>query len=311
MQSTPYFMMVRPFSFRSNEETASSNHFQQSTRHRSQEVTARAQAEFDAFAERLRSHGLKLAIFQDDAYPDTPDAVFPNNWVSFHEDGRVALYPMMAANRRGERREEMLDILADDFGFDITEVEDFTEFENEGLFLEGTGSMVLDRLNRVAYAALGPRTDALVLETFCERFNYDTVAFKAVQEVNGVPMPVYHTNVVMSIGTHFAIVCLSAIPDTRERNGVKDALKASGRKIIDISEAQMAAFAGNAIEARTLNGELLCVMSTCAYQALRPDQHEAIGKHARLVYSDLSTIETHGGGSARCMLAEIFIPKKK
>ncbi len=310
MQSTSHILMIRPHAFRYNEQTAQSNHYQEKNSSLiDSEIALLAQAEFDQFVTLLRSEGVNIYLFQDDALPDTPDAVFPNNWMSFHGDARVAMYPMQAANRREERREEIFDILADDFGFRIDEVEDFTHFEEEGLFLEGTGSVVLDRMHRIAYAALSPRTDMLVLETFCDQFNFEHVVFRANQTLHDQRVPIYHTNVMMSLGNSFAIVCLNCIDDNREREALKASLKASGRKIIEITEPQMAQYAGNALEVMTKSGERLCVMSSRAFNALRPDQKEAISKHARIIHAPLDTIETHGGGSARCMMAEIFLPK--
>jgi hypothetical protein len=302
--------MIRPHTFRYNEQTALSNHFQEKeSQLNDADIASLAQGEFDNFTKMLRSEGVNLYLFQDDALPDTPDAVFPNNWMSFHGDARIAMYPMQAQNRRGERREEIFDILADDFGFKVEEVEDFTHFEEEGLFLEGTGSMVLDRMHRIAYAALSPRTDMLVLETFCDQFNFDHVVFHASQTINDQRVPIYHTNVMMSLGNSFAIVCLNCVDDNRERETLKASIKSSGRKIIEITEAQVAQFAGNALEVMSKTGERLCVMSTSAFNALRPDQKDAISKHARIVHSPLDIIETHGGGSARCMMTEIFLPK--
>ncbi len=312
MQSTSHILMIRPYTFRYNDETAQSNHFQSAEGKETPEAIAKkAEAEFDQFREILKQAGVQLYIFQDDAFPDTPDAVFPNNWMSFHGDGRVAIYPMYAESRRGERREEMFEILADDFGFRVDEIEDFTHFENEGIYLEGTGSMVLDRMHRVAYAALSPRTDVLALDTFCDQFNFEHIVFKANQTVNEIRLPIYHTNVMMSLGSSFAIICLNCIDDNRERETVKASLKASGRKIIEITEAQVAQFAGNALEVLSKSGERLCVMSTRAFNALRIDQKDAISKHARIVHTPLDTIETYGGGSARCMMAEVFLPQSR
>lgn len=303
-------MMVRPIHFRMNEQTAVNNYYQKVLDGlKPEDANKKAQEEFDTFVEKLRGEGIQVYVFQDDEYPDTPDSVFPNNWVSFHSDGRVAMYPMYAENRRLERREEMFDILADDFGFHITEVEDFTHFEEIGLYLEGTGSMILDRENRIAYAALSERTDPHVLETFCDRFDFETVMFTANQTVDDKRMPIYHTNVMMCLGTGFSVICLNSIDDLRDRKVVLETLKSSGKKVIEITEAQKEHFAGNMLNVANSEGKEYCVMSAAAYKALRPDQIQAIEKHATILYSSLDTIEALGGGSARCMMAEIFLPK--
>ncbi len=309
---TKHIMMVRPISFRYNDQTAVNNYYQKVKDGLSPEDANKlAQKEFDDFVALLRKHKVEVYVFQDDGFPDTPDSIFPNNWVSFHEDGRIALYPMYAENRRNERREEMFDILSDDFGFKIDELEDFTEFENDGLFLEGTGSMVLDRVNKLAYAALSERTDIEVLDTFCERFDYQAVSFHAFQKApSGERLPIYHTNVMMCMGKGFAVICLNAIDDMNERNRVKDMLKETGKKIIEISEAQKEHFAGNMLNLVNTYGQELMVMSTAAFTALRQDQIEALQKHAEIVHGSLDTIEALGGGSARCMMAEIFLPKE-
>jgi hypothetical protein len=191
----------------------------------------------------------------------------------------------------------------------VKEIEDFSGFENEGIFLEGTGSMVLDRQNRIAYAAVSNRTDVFVLENFCERFDYEYIAFTANQTHDGVRVPVYHTNVILSVGTHFAVLCAASIDDEQERKEVIQSLKKSGKKIIDITEEQRDHFAGNVLEVRNENGNRYCVMSSRAFRSLRPDQVEAIEKQAEIIHSPLDTIEALGGGSARCMMAEIFLPK--
>ncbi len=309
-QTTSHILMVRPAAFRMNEQTASNNHYQKALSGLTPgESTERAQQEFDAFVAKLRKASIEVYVFQDDLDPDTPDSVFPNNWMSFHADGRIAMYPMYAPNRRLERREEMFEILADDFGFNVTEIEDFTYFEEEELFLEGTGSMVLDRENGIAYAAISERTDPHVFETFCDRFNFEPVMFTANQNVDGHRVPIYHTNVMMCIGSKFAVICLNAIDDPKDRKVVLQTLKESGKKVIEITEAQVDRYAGNMLSVIDKDGKACCVMSEAAYTSLRPDQIQAIEKHATILYSSLDTIESLGGGSARCMMAEIFLPK--
>lgn len=309
-QITSHIMMVRPINFRLNEQTAVNNYYQKVLDGlRPEEANERAQQEFDTFVKKLRDEGINVYVFQDDVYPDTPDSIFPNNWVSFHEDGRIAMYPMYAENRRLERREEMFDILADDFGFQVTEVEDFTHFEDIALYLEGTGSMILDRENRIAYAALSERTDVHVLETFCDRFDFEKLMFTANQTVDGKRLPIYHTNVMMCLGSKFSVVCLNSIDDLKDRKVLVNTLKETGKKVIEITEAQKERFAGNMLNVANKDGKEYCVMSAAAFSALRPDQIEAIEKHATILYSSLDTIEALGGGSARCMMAEIFLPK--
>jgi len=305
-------MMVRPFNFHFNEETAVNNYYQKVLEGLDPaKAHEQALAEFDTFVEKLRSQGIEVAVIQDDENPRTPDSIFPNNWVSFHDDGRVAMYPMYAENRRGERREEMFELLADDFGFHVEEIEDFSGFETEGIYLEGTGSMILDRENHIAYAAISLRTDITVLETWCERFDYEYVAFTANQTVNGERLPIYHTNVMMCLGRDFSVICLNCIDDNRERKDVVDSLKKTDKKIIEISEDQKEHFAGNMLNVSNKKGKEFLVMSTAAYSSLRPDQIEAIEKHAEIIHSSLDTIEALGGGSARCMMAEVFLPKSK
>lgn len=310
-QITSHILMMRPIGFDYNAETAVNNYYQRVLDNlKPGEANERATTEFDNFVTKLRKEGINVYVFQDDALPHTPDSVFPNNWVSFHSDGRIALFPMYAENRRLERREEIFDILADDFGFEVEELEDFSEFENEGLYLEGTGSMILDRENMLAYAAISQRTDMDVLDSFCQRFDFEPLAFKAYQTHNGERLPIYHTNVMMCLGSKFSVICLNCIDDLNERKIVKDTLKETGKKIIEITEAQKEHFAGNMLNVCNDKGEEYCVMSSAAYKSLRPDQIEAIEKHSKILHSSLDTIEALGGGSARCMMAEIFLPKK-
>jgi len=310
-QITSHIMMVRPASFRYNAQTAENNFYQKVLEGLSDEdANKMAQEEFDSFVEKLRSEGINVYVFQDSSEPDTPDSVFPNNWVSFHDDGKIVMYPIYAENRRLERREEIFEILADDFGFKVEEIQDLTHFEDEGLFLEGTGSMILDRENKIAYAAISDRTDFHVLETFCDHLDYEAIAFTANQTVNGRRLPIYHTNVMMCLGTKFSVICMNSIDDPQDRKVVKNALKESGKKIIEITEDQNGHFAGNMLSVANEKGDEYCVMSSAAHKSLRTDQIEAIEKHAKIIHSSLDTIEALGGGSARCMMAEIFLPKQ-
>ena len=300
--------MIRPASFRSNEQTASSNHYQQGALLSPEEIMDHALAEFDAMVSRLREEGIHVMVFEDDPEADTPDALFPNNWVSFHADGRIALYPMQAPNRRLERREDILADLEFVHGFAVTEIVDFSEFEEHDKFLEGTGSMVLDRVHQRAYAARSPRTDRDALEAFCEAFDFEGILFSANQTVENKREPIYHTNVMMSIGTRFAAICLDCIDDLDEREMVLRSLQADGKTVVDLREDQIAHFAGNMLELQDGNGDACIVMSEAAFRCLDEVQREVLSAFGRLIYMPLDVIEACGGGSARCMLAEVHLP---
>lgn len=306
-QITNTILMVRPVAFRMNEQTAVNNYFQEEISLKNEEINRKAQQEFDQFVQKLQSVGINVVVVDDIKEQDTPDSVFPNNWVSFHQSGNVALYPMFAENRRRERREDILEQLEDE-GFIIENVYDYTSAEEENIFLEGTGSMILDRENEVAYCALSPRADEELFIEFCEDFEYTPVIFKAFQSVNGKRELIYHTNVMMALGETFAVICLDTIDDKTERKAVTESLKRTKKEIITISEAQMHHFAGNMLQVQGSDGAYL-VMSEAAYRSLNADQIEKIQKHCKILYSDLQTIETCGGGSARCMMAEVFLPK--
>lgn len=308
-QITDTILMIRPVAFRMNEQTAVNNYYQKVIDNLlPASVNAKAQAEFDAFAAKLRAAGVKVIVVDDTVSPDTPDSVFPNNWISFHENGDVALYPMFAENRRGERREELLDVIEDE-GFTISEIMDYTSAEEDGIFLEGTGSLVLDRENRKAYCALSPRADEELMIEFCEDFEYTPVIFEAFQTVDGERKQIYHTNVMMCIGTTFAVICADCIDDKKERKMVLDNLRKDGKEIILLTEAQLSHFAGNMLQVQG-TGKTYLVMSNAAHQSLTKDQIGKIEKHTEILTANLDTIEACGGGSARCMMAEIFSPKK-
>jgi hypothetical protein len=301
--------MIRPVHFRMNEQTAVNNYFQEDLDLRNSEINRRAQEEFDAFVAILRAEGVQVIVVEDRPETDTPDSVFPNNWISFHQDGSLVVYPMYAENRRKERRDDLLDILESE-GFEIRQVIDYTSAEEHGLFLEATGSIVMDRVHQKAYCALSDRADEGLFIEFCEDFNAAPVIFTAYQSVDGNRMPIYHTNVMMCLAETLAVICLDSIDDKKERKLVLDHLRADGKEIIEITEAQMHAFAGNMLQVLGRNGERLMVMSQSARDALRPDQIAAIEKNSRIISSPLDTIETCGGGSARCMMAEVFLPRK-
>lgn len=307
-QTTNTILMIRPVNFRMNEQTAVNNYFQEDLDLVQAEINTKAQKEFDAFVEKLRSVGINVVVVNDDPSLDTPDSIFPNNWVSFHENGDVALYPMFAENRRRERREDVLETLEKE-GFTIENIVDYTSAEEEGVFLEGTGSLLLDRVNRKAYCALSARADEELFIEFCEDFEYTPVVFTAFQTVEGKRLPIYHTNVMMCLAETFAVICLDSIDDKKERKNVTHHLKTDGKEVIVITEAQMHQFAGNMLQVKGENDQRFLVMSQSAYDSLTKDQIAKIEKHCAILSSSLETIETCGGGSARCMMAEVFLPR--
>lgn len=301
--------MIRPVAFRMNEQTAVNNYYQKvldgllpAT------VNAKAQQEFDTFVEKLRAVGVDVTVVDDTLDPDTPDSIFPNNWISFHQNGDVALYPMFAENRRHERREEILDLL-EEKGFEINNIVDYTSAEQDGFFLEGTGSLLLDRANSKAYCALSPRADEELFIEFCEDFDYAPVIFEAYQTVGSERKLIYHTNVMMCLGETFAVICSDCIDDKKERKMVLDNLKENNKEVITISEDQVNNFAGNMLEVRGADDKRYLIMSAAAHQSLTAKQIEKLEKHAEILSSSLDTIEACGGGSARCMMAEIFLPR--
>jgi hypothetical protein len=301
--------MVRPVNFRMNEQTAVNNFFQEDLDLRNSVINQRAQQEFDAFVEILREAGVEVIVVDDRVETDTPDSVFPNNWVSFHENGSVVVYPMYAVNRRKERRTDIFDVLEEN-GFVIDQVIDYTSAEADELFLEATGSIVMDRTHQKAYCALSARADEGLFIEFCEDFDVAPVIFTAYQSVDGKRLPIYHTNVMMCIAEDLAVICLDTIDDKKERKNVVSHLKKDGKDVIEISEAQMHAFAGNMLQVLGQDGERLMVMSASAHNALNPQQIARIEKTSRIVSSPLDTIEACGGGSARCMMAEVFLPRR-
>lgn len=308
-QTTNTILMIRPINFRMNEQTAVNNYYQKVIDTILPEtVNAKAQQEFDAFVEKLRGVGVNVIVVDDTNEFDTPDAIFPNNWVSFHENGDVGLYPMFAENRRLERNEDVLEAVENE-GFVIKNIFDYTDAEEAGVFLEGTGSVLLDRVNRKAYCALSPRADEELFVEFCEDFEYMPVIFTANQTINGQRKAIYHTNVMMCVGETFAVICLNSIDDKKERKNVIDHLKQDGKEIIDITEAQVNNFAGNMLQVKGGNDERYLVMSQAAYDSLTASQIERLKKHANILSSSLDIIEACGGGSARCMMAEVFLPK--
>lgn len=302
--------MIRPVAFRMNEQTAVNNYYQKVLDNLSPEtVNAKAQEEFDTFVKKLRMVGVDVTVVDDTTNPDTPDSIFPNNWISFHESGDVALYPMFAENRRAERREDVLDIL-EDKGFVINEIMDYTSAEEDGYFLEGTGSILLDRENDKAYCALSPRADEELFIEFCEDFEYTPVIFEAFQTVNGERKLIYHTNVMMCLGETFAVICADCIDDKKERKMVLDSLRGDEKEVILITEDQVNNFAGNMLEVKGSDDRRYLVMSASAHKSLTKKQIAQIEEHVTILSSSLDTIEACGGGSARCMMAEIFLPRE-
>ncbi|PKB17411.1 citrulline utilization hydrolase CtlX [Flavobacterium sp. 5] len=309
-QTTNSILMIRPVAFRMNEQTAVNNYYQKvldgllpAT------VNAKAQQEFDVFVEKLRAVGVDVTVVDDLEDADTPDSIFPNNWISFHENGDVALYPMFAENRRLERREDILDIL-EEKGFIINNIMDYTSAEDDGFFLEGTGSLLLDRENGKAYCALSPRADEELFIEFCEDFEFTPVIFEAFQTVNKERKLIYHTNVMMCLGDTFAVICVDSIDDKKERKMVLDSIKGDEKEIILITEEQVNNFAGNMLEVKGSDDRRYLVMSASAHQSLTKKQIAQLEEHVTILSSNLDTIEACGGGSARCMMAEIFLPRE-
>lgn len=300
-------MMIRPARFESNPQTAASNAFQEDPDASPEEQQAAALTEFEGLVTALEANGIDVFVFPDTREPHTPDSVFPNNWVSFHADGRVVLYPMEAPNRRTERRMDVIESLDTEHGFLVREVVDLSHHERNGHFLEGTGSMVLDRVNRIAYACLSTRTHLDPLGDFAQRMDYDVVAFEATDRNR---VPIYHTNVLMNVGEKLAVVCAEAISDPAQCVAVLDSLAATGHEVLDLSFAQLEAFAGNMLELRNRAGRRVVALSQQAYDALNENQRDRLRANGDIVAGAIDSIETSAGGSVRCMLAEIHLPGK-
>lgn len=302
MQTTNHLLMIRPVRFGYNAETAVNNAFQVADADQ-QRVQLQAIIEFDEFVNKLRQAGVDVTVVQDTETPHTPDSIFPNNWVSFHHDGTIVLYPMFAENRRLERKAHVLETIASKFK--IARQIDLTYYEAQQRFLEGTGSMVLDRENHIAYACLAPRTDRGVLQDFCDRLQYKPVVFTAVDQHL---QPIYHTNVMMCVADKYVVICLDSITNHIEQNEVVKNIEASGKQVIPISWEQMNHFAGNMLQVHNAAGEKILVMSSQAHEALTDTQRQQLEGFNRMLHSSLQTIETNGGGSARCMMAEVHLP---
>ncbi len=299
-----HLLMIRPLAFGLNLQTAGSNAFQNKNAPQNQ-VQQKALKEFDDFVAKLQAENIDVTVIEDTLQPHTPDSIFPNNWVSFHNDGSVFLYPMQAENRRLERRDDILDQLSK--RFTINQINDLSSFENQNQFLEGTGSMVLDRENKLAYACLSNRTNPQVLEIFCTESGYKAITFNAV---DGNSLPIYHTNVLMCMGQNFVVICLDTVISESEKNILLQNFATTNKEVITISLAQMNHFAGNMLEVKNEVGENYLILSAAAFNSLTDEQKTKLSNYAKILYADLQTIETNGGGSARCMLAEVCLPLK-
>lgn len=297
--------MIEPIAFGFNEQTAVNNYFQVQ---QGGNVQDEALKEFNTFVEKLRAKGINVITIKDTLEPKTPDSIFPNNWVSFHADGKVVLYPMFAENRRLERRDDIINQIKNQF--DVTEIIDYSGTEKDNKYLEGTGSMIFDHDNKIAYGSVSLRLDENLFRKFCSEFGFTPVVFHSYQTAGEERLPIYHTNVMMCVADQFVVICLDCIDDESERNNVIKTITNSGKELIEISENQMQNFAGNMLQVQNQSGEKFLVMSQSAYKSLNPEQISAIEKYCEIIYSDLEVIETNGGGSARCMLAEVFLPKK-
>ena len=306
MQTAKTVLMVEPIAFGYNSQTAENNYFQKEQKEAN--IQEKALEEFNAFATKLREKGIEVITVKDTLEPHSPDSIFPNNWVSFHDDGTVALYPMFAMNRRVERRPEILQALQNE-GFTIDKVEDLSPAENEEKYLEGTGSMIFDHEYKIAYGSVSLRLDENLFREFCEKFGYRPVVFHSFQNVGNQRLPIYHTNVMMCVAKQFVVICLDCIDDEMEREKVQETIKSTNKELIEISEDQMQQFAGNMLQVQNQEGQQFLVMSETAYKSLKEKQINQIEMHSEIIYADLNTIETNGGGSARCMLAEVFLPR--
>lgn len=307
-QTTNNIMMIKPVAFYYNSETATNNYFQKKPKESSDEIQEKALEEFNAMVEKLRSKGVNVITIDDTPMPHTPDSIFPNNWISTHQNGKVGLYPMYAENRRTERRADILDKL-EELGFEIKSTIDYSLAEEDNLFLEGTGSIILDRENSLAYAAISPRTDEELFIEFCEDFEYTPIIFTANQTVGSEREAIYHTNVMMCVADKYVVICLDTIDNTKEKKFVSETIIESGKEIISISEEQMHKFAGNMLQVKNNDDNSFLVMSESAFDSLNQEQLAQINKYDEIISVAIPTIETLGGGSARCMMAEIFLPK--
>ncbi len=307
-QITRNIMMIEPVSFNFNTETALNNYYQKTDSSLSEsQIQIKALAEFNNFVSLLRSKKINVHVIKDAIHPLTPDSIFPNNWISFHSSGEVFLYPMFAKNRRLERRDDIIENFKNEYI--ISQVSSLVHYEEKSIYLEGTGSMILDRVNKICYAAISLRTNESIVLDFCDQLDYKPVLFRALQDVDGKRLPIYHTNVMMCLATDFAIICLDAIDSEDEKKSIVDSLHKTNKEIIQISEDQANKFAGNMLQVQ--GDKKYLIMSESAFQSLSEKQISKIESYCSILYSNLKTIEKYGGGSARCMMAEIFLPLKK
>ena len=307
-QITKNILMIEPVSFNYNAETALNNYFQKNDANFSKpQIQKKALEEFNNFVKLLRSKQVNVHVIKDTIHPLTPDSIFPNNWISFHSNGEVLIYPMFANNRRLERRTDIIEQLQNEYF--VSEVKSLVHYEDKSIFLEGTGSMILDRTNKICYASISLRTNKSIVLDFCDQLNYKPVLFNSFQDVDGKRLPIYHTNVMMCVASDFAIVCLDAIDSQDEKNSVINSLITTNKEIIQISELQANKFAGNMLQVQ--GDKKYLIMSESAFNILSEKQIQKIESYCSILYSDLKTIEKFGGGSARCMMAEIFLPLKK
>lgn len=308
LQTTPHILMVRPANFAFNEETAANNAFQsRDGKLTPAEMRERAMKEFDGFVAQLRASGVDVIVAHDTADPVKPDAVFPNNWVTFHQEGFMVTYPMFAPTRRLERSDAVIDTVLEQ-GYHSDKRICLETYEAKNTFLEGTGSIIFDHQHRLAYACLSPRTNAELLEELCRKIGYQKVVFHSV-DAHG--QEVYHTNVMMALGETFVVISLDSVRDAEERRMLEDKFRETDKEIVDITLEQMNAFAGNMLQVRNTAGHTILVMSSTAYHALTPEQIQTLERHTQLLHAPIPTIETYGGGSARCMMAEIFLPRTR
>ena len=306
MQTTNTVLMVEPIAFGYNAETAENNYFQ--VEQKETDIQQKALSEFKNFVEKLQAKGINVITVKDTIDPHTPDSIFPNNWVSFHQDGKVVLYPMFASNRRVERREDIIETIKNE-GFSVSEIDDWSLPEVQGHYLEGTGSMIFDHDHKIAYGSVSLRLDENLFKEFCEKYGFKPVVFHSYQTVENERLPIYHTNVMMCVADQFVVICLDCIDDELEREKIQEVIKSTNKEIIEISEDQLQQFAGNMLQVQNNQGEKFLVMSETAFKSLNSEQVSNIEKYCEIIHADLNTIEVNGGGSARCMLAEVFLPK--
>ena len=304
MSNLHSILMVRPSSFRTNTQTIENNHFQKISVFSDEIILQKTLIEFDNLVNKIRSYGIPVTVFQDDLIFDTPDSIFPNNWISFHTEKKIVLYPMYAENRRLERNENIIKKV-ESTGVIIDTILDYTKAELNNQFLEGTGSMVLDRKNKKAYASISERTSEILLDEFCDEFNYMPIVFESYQNHGNRSYLIYHTNVMMCVADKYSVICLESIKSEDEKKKVKQSLIDDGKEIIEISSKQLDCFSGNMIEL-IYNKKSYLVMSETAFKSLSENQLSSINNYSEIIYSNVDTIESCGGGSVRCMIAEVF-----